>query len=61
MANGEFDVHFNCLPEFLLEHLPEIADQIMALRAEYGFDDDPIEGERYCANCDTPFDPNDPE
>lgn len=53
IPNGDWDVHFGCLPEFLLEHLPEIADQILTLRAEYGYDDDPIQGELFCANCDS--------
>lgn len=57
IPNGEFDVHFGCLPEFLLEHLPEIADQILALRAEYGYDDEPIE--TFCANCDSKLDGDD--
>lgn len=60
IRNGEFDVHFNCLPNFLLDNLPEIVDQLLSIRSEYGYDDDPIEGEeqteRFCDNCDAKLD-----
>lgn len=55
IPNGAFDVHYNCLPEFIIEHLPEIASQIYELMAERMAGEVELE-ERFCDNCDSKLD-----
>lgn len=47
IPEAEWDVHFVCLAAFLMENLPDIAEQIISIR------DEQFEPEEFlCANCD---------
>lgn len=55
IPNGAFDVHYNCLPEFIIEHLPDVASQIYEMMAERMSGELETE-ERFCDACDAKLD-----
>lgn len=56
IPNGIFDVHYNCLPDFIIEHLPDVASQVYELMAERMAGEVETE-DLFCANCDEKLDP----
>jgi hypothetical protein len=51
IPEGAFDVHYVCLGAFIVENLPETADDVLAIR-EGEFDQDPEDTDIFCSNCD---------